>query len=366
VDAVGDGCTTDSLGNPIYDPYPTAFSSGGFDLDAVEVFAKDNNVSDVDADGVWDEEDNCPEYPNPDQTDSDGDSIGDVCDPYPHGNPSPGGGGNGLPDPPEDTMQLVPEILDFGPTDTISSFYVKNSTGLGLLEWEIKKVQYLEGSGWVTTIDPTSGSTTNTSKIIVAVKRSDLKAGFYNALISVISNAGISEIVLRMEVAEKEVPPPEYFPECTKDNDCIDDIFCNGVEQCIDGDCLEGDYPCATDELCIEEDQVCLTEEIIEAKGIIDTYTRPKFTPRRCIWMMLEAESVEMFDPDACTAKCTGPGGAEQGVSINQNKSLQQFMGFILVPVCIEKDAPIGQWTLQLQTDTNRSRETIKFLFEVK
>jgi hypothetical protein len=38
VDAVGDGSTTDSLGNPVYDPYPTAFSSGGFDLDAVEAF----------------------------------------------------------------------------------------------------------------------------------------------------------------------------------------------------------------------------------------------------------------------------------------------------------------------------------------
>jgi hypothetical protein len=37
VDVIGDGSTTDGLGNPIYDPYPTAFAAGGFDLEAVGV-----------------------------------------------------------------------------------------------------------------------------------------------------------------------------------------------------------------------------------------------------------------------------------------------------------------------------------------
>lgn len=35
VDAIGDGSTHDSSGRPIFDAYPTAFASGGFDLDAV-------------------------------------------------------------------------------------------------------------------------------------------------------------------------------------------------------------------------------------------------------------------------------------------------------------------------------------------
>ncbi len=39
VDVVGDGGTMDSLGNPIYDPYPTA-GSAGFDLDAVAVLGE--------------------------------------------------------------------------------------------------------------------------------------------------------------------------------------------------------------------------------------------------------------------------------------------------------------------------------------
>lgn len=37
VDAVGDGSTLDSLGAPVYDPYPTAFAEGGFDLQGVGV-----------------------------------------------------------------------------------------------------------------------------------------------------------------------------------------------------------------------------------------------------------------------------------------------------------------------------------------
>jgi hypothetical protein len=37
VDVIGDGSTLDGAGNPVYDPYPTPFASGGFDADAVGV-----------------------------------------------------------------------------------------------------------------------------------------------------------------------------------------------------------------------------------------------------------------------------------------------------------------------------------------
>ncbi len=40
VDVIGNGSTYDKEGNPVYDPYPTAFNSGGFDFDAVEAFTR--------------------------------------------------------------------------------------------------------------------------------------------------------------------------------------------------------------------------------------------------------------------------------------------------------------------------------------
>ncbi|MFP6654586.1 MAG: PEP-CTERM sorting domain-containing protein [Myxococcota bacterium] len=37
IDVIGDGSTFDELGQPIYDPYATAFASGGFDVEAIGV-----------------------------------------------------------------------------------------------------------------------------------------------------------------------------------------------------------------------------------------------------------------------------------------------------------------------------------------
>ncbi len=46
-------------------------------------------LSDRDGDGVPDESDNCPDHPNADQLDSDGDGVGDVCDDDQSGRPEP-------------------------------------------------------------------------------------------------------------------------------------------------------------------------------------------------------------------------------------------------------------------------------------
>ena len=44
-------------------------------------FNSDIGVGDVDADGVFDLQDNCPDHPNADQADVDADGLGNVCDP---------------------------------------------------------------------------------------------------------------------------------------------------------------------------------------------------------------------------------------------------------------------------------------------
>lgn len=43
-------------------------------------FRSTSRVADADLDGAFDGADNCPTYPNADQRDTDGDSIGDACD----------------------------------------------------------------------------------------------------------------------------------------------------------------------------------------------------------------------------------------------------------------------------------------------
>ena len=45
-----------------------------------DVFVHDRLPEDSDGDGVFDYEDNCPDTPNLDQADSDGDGMGDACD----------------------------------------------------------------------------------------------------------------------------------------------------------------------------------------------------------------------------------------------------------------------------------------------
>ncbi len=54
--------------------YGTTGSNEGFTLVRYE------SQADTDADGVFDDADNCPTVPNPTQTDTDGDGIGDACD----------------------------------------------------------------------------------------------------------------------------------------------------------------------------------------------------------------------------------------------------------------------------------------------
>jgi DNA-binding beta-propeller fold protein YncE len=44
---------------------------------------------------------------------------------------------------------------------------------------------------------------------------------------------------------------------CSDDEDCSDGTFCNGVEQCVDRDCVPGDDPCADDELWCNGDESC-------------------------------------------------------------------------------------------------------------
>jgi endo-1,4-beta-D-glucanase Y len=45
--------------------------------------------------------------------------------------------------------------------------------------------------------------------------------------------------------------------ECATSADCNDNVYCNGIETCLDGVCQAADAPCATDESCDEQADTC-------------------------------------------------------------------------------------------------------------
>ena len=49
---------------------------------------------------------------------------------------------------------------------------------------------------------------------------------------------------------------------CEVDSDCSDNIFCNGIEQCEDGDCVPGHFPCARG-ICFEDITICEPDTVI-------------------------------------------------------------------------------------------------------
>jgi hypothetical protein len=65
---------------------------------SIQVTLNANCSADSDGDGIPDEDDNCPDDPNPGQEDSDCDTVGDACDVCPGGDDSVDNNNDGLPD----------------------------------------------------------------------------------------------------------------------------------------------------------------------------------------------------------------------------------------------------------------------------
>jgi hypothetical protein len=58
---------------------------------------------------------------------------------------------------------------------------------------------------------------------------------------------------------------------CINNNDCDDDLFCTGVETCIDDRCVAGTNPCESEELSCNEDVDLCVECLNDSDCSVDT-----------------------------------------------------------------------------------------------
>lgn len=76
----------------------------------------------------------------------------------------------------------------------------------------------------------------------------------------------------------KTAPYVEELPPCESDAECDDGVFCDGMEQCIEGRCRRGAPPdCAdmdpcTEDLCVEETRSCENPPVFVADDDRDGY----------------------------------------------------------------------------------------------
>ncbi len=63
----------------------------------------------------------------------------------------------------------------------------------------------------------------------------------------------------RITVTRVDVRRTDGLPVCSTDTDCADDVFCNGTEACVGGECVNGDFPCGDGEFCDEETEACMS-----------------------------------------------------------------------------------------------------------
>jgi len=108
----------------------------------------------------------------------------------------------------------------------------------------------------VTTVGPENQGGQNTFLIpIINIPLSNWFVDLTGEYLSVWTGAGIN--IIRIDVKETYADFTELPTGCTDDEDCLDDLFCNGEEACVDGECQDGPDPCTEDESCNEETNTC-------------------------------------------------------------------------------------------------------------
>jgi hypothetical protein len=290
--------------------------------------------------------DNCPDVYNPSQTDSDNDTLGDVCD-------------------------NCPEIANLKQDDF-------DKDGIG----DVCDSSPFGSSGSDTTEDTGAGGAEG-GTVLPPVPEPEPECVYKSDCDNHDFCDGV-EICVDGECQEGTGPCAENeicdeagdecvsvkVDECSSDSDCDDGVFCNGSEQCLSGRCNNGEISCGSGKVCMEDLDECWGSQEISALSVKTKLLRPVFQDKRCVWLALRTEEGNNFNKTSSSIIIEGEGKDYTGVEIDSEKEPFKALGFILVPLCITKEATQGIWKAEVLTGVEGSEnpfmETIEAVFEIR
>ncbi len=157
---------------------------------------------------------------------------------------------------------------------------------------------------------------------------------------------------------------PDQGTDCEADYDCDDGLFCTGEEKCDNGNCVCGGSPCFQDEICVEDVQECWGFEKLTSIALRQKILRPEFRSKRCPWLVLVTETENNFDREKSRITINCNKQDFQGVVVDESRKAVSFEKFILIPLCIDKDATVGQWQVVIETDIVNGENSFQYIIE--
>jgi hypothetical protein len=145
-------------------------------------------------------------------------------------------------------------------------------------------------------------------------------------------------------------------------------VFCNGAEKCSSGKCVKGENPCGDKQVCNETLVECWDEVNITAVSLQPAVWRPFFWSSKCLWVVMLTSEGNHFNATQSRIEAVGPGEGARGVKIGSQSNAFSLDNILFIPVCIERGATTGQWSIRIETDMQdiAVSETIVGNFQVK
>jgi hypothetical protein len=112
---------------------------------------------------------------------------------------------------------------------------------------------------------------------------------------------------------------------------------------------MSGFSPCGVDQMCIEDLDLCSDKTTVNASCRPGTLLRPLVRTKRCTWLVVQWDKDNRFNPKS-NITFHGKDKNFQGIEVNEAKIALMFFNYVFMPVCIEKDASVGRWTMNIET----------------